>query len=177
MGNFLGLFSLISENSGIGINTDILEAGLINIIILVGGVLFLGRDFLSSALGSRREFILASIQEAEDNLSIAKSRLEEAEKQLNQAQILISQVTKEAELTAQKVQETILKQGKTDIEKIVASSKSSILSAEIQIKQQVQTYVTGLVLKRVTSQLEKQVTLSVQAQIIDNEISCLGGQL
>jgi len=177
MGNFLGLFSLISENSGIGINTDILETGLINIIILVAGVIFLGRDFLSSALGSRREAVLASIQEAEDNLSVAKARLEEAEKQLNQAQILISQVTKEAEITAQKVQETILKQGKIDIEKIVASSKASILSAEIQIKQQVQTYVTGFVLKRVTSQLEKQVTPSVQSKIIDNEISCLGGQL
>ena len=123
MGNFLGLFSLISENSGIGINTDILETGLINIIILVAGVIFLGRDFLSSALGSRREAVLASIQEAEDNLSVAKARLEEAE------------------------------------------------------KQQVQTYVTGLVLKRVTSQLEKQVTPSVQSKIIDNEISCLGGQL
>ena len=63
------------------------------------------------------------------------------------------------------------------LKKIVASSKASILSAEIQIKQQVQTYVTGLVLKRVTSQLEKQVTPSVQSKIIDNEISCLGGQL
>jgi len=48
MQNFDQIFTLIAEHEGIGLNTDILETGLLNILTLVGILIFTGRDFLGS---------------------------------------------------------------------------------------------------------------------------------
>ena len=86
-------------------------------------------------------------------------------------------IKKEAENTARKVKETILAQGKLDIERLTNSGKSSIEKAEIQIKKQIQQHITNLALKRVTSQLQDFMTPSVQSKLIDSNISQLGGQI
>jgi F-type H+-transporting ATPase subunit b len=41
-------FTLLAEDEGIGLNLDILETGLINILALVGILVYTGRDFLGS---------------------------------------------------------------------------------------------------------------------------------
>jgi len=48
MENFDQIFTLLAEHEGIGLNLDILETGLINIIALVAILFFTGRDFLGS---------------------------------------------------------------------------------------------------------------------------------
>ena len=53
MENFDQIFTLLA-NEGIGLNTDILETGLINILALLGILVYTGRDFLGSLLEERR---------------------------------------------------------------------------------------------------------------------------
>ena len=178
IGNFL-LISSIAEaelssasSKGFGFNSNFLEANVINIAILASGVFYLGRNFLSSALELRQQKITEAINEAEERLQQASIRLAESEKQMAQAKIVIEQIKKEAENTARKVKETILAQGKLDIERL-----TSIEKAEIQIKKQIQQHITNLALKRVTSQLQDFMTPSVQSKLIDSNISQLGGQI
>ena len=59
MENFNQIFTLLAEHEGIGLNTDILETGLINIVALVGILIYSGRDFLGSFL-ARRSFVIVS---------------------------------------------------------------------------------------------------------------------
>jgi F-type H+-transporting ATPase subunit b len=183
IGNFL-LISTIAEAGltsasakGFGFNSNILEANVINIVILASGVVYLGRNFLSSALDLRQQKITEAIQEAEDRLQQANIRLAESEKQMAQAKIVIEQIKKEAENTARKVKETILAQGKLDIERLTNSGKSSLEKAELQIKKQLQQHITSLALKRVSIQLKEYMTSSLQSKLIDSNISQLGGQL
>jgi F0F1-type ATP synthase membrane subunit b/b' len=110
-------------------------------------------------------------------LQQASGRLAESEKQMAQAKIVIEQIKKEAETTARKVKETILAQGKLDIERLTNSGKSSIEKAELQIKKQIQQHITNLALKKVTSQLQEYMTPAVQSKLIDSNISQLGGQI
>jgi len=140
IGNFL-LISSIAESEvtsiqskGLGFNSNILEANVINIVILASGVFYLGRSFLTSALELRQQKITEAIQEAEERLQQATSRLAEAEKQMAQAKIVIEQIKKEAESTARKVKETILAQGKLDIERLTNSGKSSIEKQKYKLK-------------------------------------------
>ena len=95
MENFDQIFTLLAEQEGISLNTDILETGLINILALLGILIYTGRDFLGSLLEERRTTIVKGVQDAEDRLSEAKKRLVEAQKQLNQANIVISEVKNE----------------------------------------------------------------------------------
>ena len=64
MENFSQIFTLLAENEGIGLNLDILETGLINIIVLVGILVYTGRDFLGSLLEERKTNIVKGVQDA-----------------------------------------------------------------------------------------------------------------
>jgi F-type H+-transporting ATPase subunit b len=80
MQNFNQIFILLAKSEGIGLNFDILETGLINIIALVAILIYTGKDFLGSSLQERKNTIIKSIQDAEDRLSEANKRLSEAQK-------------------------------------------------------------------------------------------------
>jgi F-type H+-transporting ATPase subunit b len=95
MENFNQIFTLLAEEEGIGLNLDILETGLLNILALVGILIYTGRDFLGSLLEERKTTIVKSVQDAEDRLNEAEKRLSEAEKQLSQANLVISEIKKE----------------------------------------------------------------------------------
>jgi len=166
--------TIAASHKTFGFNSNILEANVINIVILASGVFYLGRNFLTSALNLRQQKIVEAIQEAEERLQQASLRLSEAEKQLSQSKAIIEQIKKEAELTARKVKESILAQGKLDIERLTNSGKSSIEKAELQIKGQIQQQITDLALKKVTAQLKELLTPNLQSKLIDSNISQLG---
>lgn len=169
------IFTAYTDHQTLGFNTDFLEANVINIALLLSGLIYVLKQFLGSILADRQEKVLFSIQEAEERLQQANIRLSESEKQLAQTQIVMSEIGKEAEITAQKVRQSILNQGKLDIERLALASKVSIETAENQIRQQIQQQIIALAISRVTLQLQDQVTASMQDTIIDMNISQLGG--
>jgi F-type H+-transporting ATPase subunit b len=88
MENFNQIFTLLAEEEGIHLNLDILETGLLNILALVGILVYTGRDFLGSLLEERKATIVKGVQDAEDRLNEAQKRLTEAKKQLDQANLV-----------------------------------------------------------------------------------------
>nr|QCI07015.1 ATP synthase CF0 subunit I [Haraldiophyllum bonnemaisonii] len=174
------IFQLISQEyskKGISFNSHFLEANVLNIFILLFGLIYVLKQFLGSILLVRQEKVLFAIKESEERLEQANIRLNEAEKQLLQTQIIINEIIKEAELTAQKVRQSILEQGKYDIEKLTESSKISIKSAENQVKQQIRQKITALAISKVSLQLKNQMTPEIQMKIIDNSIMQLKGDI
>ena len=179
MSDFLLISALaeLSSGKGFGFNSNFLEANVLNIALLVSGVFYLGKNFLTSALELRQQKVTEAIQEAEERLQQANTRLLDSEKQLTEAQTVIAKIKKEAETTARTVKETILAQGKLDIERLTNNGKSSIEKAELQIKKQIQQRITNLAMERVSTQLQDYMTPSLQSKVIDNNIAQLGGQL
>jgi F-type H+-transporting ATPase subunit b len=76
-----------------------LKQAYLNIIALVGILIYTGRDFLGSLLEERKTTIVKGVQDAEDRLNEAQKRLSEAEKQLNQANLVISEIKNETVAT------------------------------------------------------------------------------
>ena len=70
---------------------------LLTLHITISGVVYLGRNFLTSALEVRQQKVTEAIQEAEERLQQANARLLESEKQLTEAQSVIEKIKKEAE--------------------------------------------------------------------------------
>lgn len=180
MGNSIRIFKIFAEHQahqGLSFNSNFLEANVINIALLLLGLIYVLKQFLGSTLLIRQQKVLAAIQESEERLQQANMRLTESEKQLAQTQIVIIQIKQEAELTAQKVRESILAQGKLDIERLTATGKASITTAENQVRQQIQQQITTLAINRVSLQLQSQVTPSMQSKIINNNIVQLGVEI
>jgi len=182
MNSFFYLNYVLCENINqatktFSFNGNFLETNIINILLLLWGLIYILRNFLGSTLLSRQQKVLAAIQEAEQRLQEANIRLEEAEKQLAQTQIVIAQIISDAKLTAQKVKDSILVQGKIEIEKLTAAGKNNISNAEQQIKKQIKKQITGLAIHRVTMQLKNQINVDLQLRITDNNIMRLGSKL
>nr|YP_010985997.1 ATP synthase CF0 B subunit I [Grateloupia asiatica]WOL36915.1 ATP synthase CF0 B subunit I [Grateloupia asiatica] len=168
------IFAMYYEQQGLRFNSNFLEANVINILFLLFGLIYVLKQFLGSILVARQEKVLSAIQESEERLQQANARLAESEKQLAQTQIVINQIIEEAESIAQKVRQSILDQGKSDIERLTIASKASISTAESQVRQQIQQQITALAISKVTLQLQNQVTSAMQATIIDSNIAQLG---
>jgi F-type H+-transporting ATPase subunit b len=176
MNHFLLISSLAELSSetprGFGLNTNFLEANVINIVILLSGVIYLGRGFLTSSLEVRQQKVAEAIQEAKERLVLANTRLIESEKQLTKAQSVIEGIKQEAAKTARTV-----KEGKLDIQRLTNNGKANIEKAELQIKKQIQQHVTDLAIEKVTVQLKEYMTPNLQSKVIDSNIANLRGQL
>ncbi len=171
------MLSQHAKNKHLGLNTDFLEANVINIAILFFGLAYLLKQFLGALLGARRQKVLAAIQESEERLQKANNRLVESEKQFAQAAMVIKQIEQEAIITAAKVRQSILDQGKLDIERLTEAGKASILIAERQVRDQIQQQITYLAVRQVALDLKRQMTSDVQAKIVDENILQLGDRL
>ena len=176
----MNIFNIITQSimySGVSFNSNFLEANVFNIFLLLSGLIYVLKNFLGSVLDNRQNKVIFAIKESEERLEQATVRLDEAKKQLAQTQIIINQIINEAEDTAKKVRESILDQGKVDIEKLTQSSKASIKFAEDQVKLQIQQQIISLALQKVSIQIKNQMNPIMHDKIINQSIMQIGGKI
>ena len=178
MENFDQIVTLVAEHDGISLNTNILETGLINIILVIGILIYTGKDFLGSVLEERKTTIIASVQDAEDRLNEAQKRLSEAEKQLSQAHIVISEIRNETRKTKNVLLETVAIQAKKDLKIRFDRALSSFKSKERQIFLEIKQQIILLVLKQTITRAQVVFGLKERAiALIDETINKLEGDL
>ena len=178
MENFDQIFTLLAEHEGIGLNTDILETGLINILALLAILVYTGRDFLGSILEERKTTIVKGVQDAEDRLNEAQKRLSEAEKQLNQANLVISEIKNETIKTKKILLESDAFQAKKDLKIRFERALATFRSKERQIFLEIKQQIISLVLKRTVTRAQETFGSKERATALINEtINKLEGDL
>jgi len=178
MENFDQIFTLIAEHEGIGLNTDILETGLINIVALIAILVYTGRDFLGSALEARKAEILQGVQDAEIRLEEAEKRLEESQKQLSQASIVISEIKNETIAAKKVLLEADASQAKKDLTTRFSRALASFRSKERQVFLDVKQQIILLVLKRTVVRAQETFGPKERAsELINDTINKLEGDL
>ena len=174
MENFDQIFTLIAKEEGISLNTDILETGLLNIVALVGLLIFVGKDFLGSSLEERKTTILQNVQDAEDRLSEAQKRLIEAQKQLNQAHVVISNIKSETLDTKKAMLEADAIEARTDLKLRFERAILAFKSKERQIFFEIKKQITSLVLTRTINRVKETFAQDKPtAKLINNTIRTL----
>jgi F-type H+-transporting ATPase subunit b len=148
MENFNQIFTLLAEEEGIGLNLDILETGLLNILALVAILVYTGRDFLGSLLEERKIAILQSVQDAEDRLTEAQKRLTEAQKQLDQANFVIDKIKNETIATKKLLLKSDGSDAKKDLKIRFDRALATFRSKERQIFLEIKQQIIFLVLQR-----------------------------
>lgn len=151
--NFSHSVLLSSETGQFGLNTNILETNLVNQLILVGGLIFLLRDSLSTSLSERNSEILANVQNSEQRLVDAKKRLEEAKKQLTQAQAIIDEIKRETLLTQKATLENNYQQTKNDIIRKISSATATLKNRERLILSEIKNQISLLAIEQVVDTL------------------------
>jgi F-type H+-transporting ATPase subunit b len=89
----------MSSEAGFGINTDILETNLINIVLLIGLLIFAFADSVKTSLKTRQEKISDNLDNAANRLILANFRYKEAVESLEKIR------TKAIDLQREKISE------------------------------------------------------------------------
>ena len=178
MENFDQIFTLLAEHEGIGLNLDILETGLLNILALLAILIYTGRDFLGSLLEERKTTIVKGVQDAEDRLNEAQNRLSEAEKQLNQANFVISEIKNETIATKKVLLESDAYAAKKDLKIRFERALATFRSKERQIFLEIKQQIIALVLKRTVVRAQETFGPKERATaLINDTINKLEGDL
>merc|ERR1712127_684192 len=178
MENFDQIFTLLAENEGITLHLDILETGVINIIALVGILIYVGRDFLVSSLEERRANIVQGVQDAEDRLNEANRRLSEARKQLSQANVVITEIKNETIAAKKVLLEADAYQSKKDLATSFSRALAAFRSKERQVFLEVKQQIILLVLNRTVTRAQDTFSKKDRATaLINDTINKLEGEL
>ena len=178
MENFDQIFTLLAEHESIGLNLDILETGLLNILALLAILVYTGRDFLGSLLEERKTTIVKGVQDAEDRLNESQNRLAEAQKQLSQANLVISEIKNETVTTKKLLLESDAFQAKKDLTVRFERALATFRSKERQIFLEIKQQIISLVLQRTVSRVQETFKSKERATALINEtINKLEGDL
>jgi F-type H+-transporting ATPase subunit b len=178
MENFDQIFTLLAEDEGIGLNLDILETGLINILALVAILVYTGRDFLGSLLEERKTTIVKGVQDAEDRFTEAQTRLSEAEKQLSQANLVISEIKNETIATKKVLLESDAFDAKKDLKIRFDRALAAFRSKEREIFLEIKQQIISLVLKQTVIRAQEAFGPKERATaLINDTINKLEGDL
>jgi F-type H+-transporting ATPase subunit b len=178
MENFNQIFTLLAEEEGIQLNLDILETGLLNILALVGILVYTGRDFLGSLLEERKATIVKGVQDAEDRLNEAQKRLLEAQKQLDQANLVISEIKNETIATKKALLESDVYEAKKDLKIRFERALATFRSKERQIFLEIKQQIISIVLKRTVIRAQETFGPKERATaLINDTINKLEGDL
>jgi F-type H+-transporting ATPase subunit b len=163
-------------HQGIGLNTDIFEANLINLAIVIGVVVYFGKDFLGKVLSERSAAITAEIKESETRKQTALQTQSEQEQKIAQAEAEAQKIVSTAEEGAKKTTAEILAQAVLEIERLEASASQDTNSSQERAIAELRQRVVELSLKQVEQELQAQLTNNedAQRQLIDRSIALLG---
>lgn len=165
---------LASETKGFGLNFDILETNLINLVIIIGVLFYFGRGFLGDKLKERREAIEKAITDAEARQKKASAGLAEQQQKLQMAKKEAERIKAEAQKNAESAREAVMAQSAKDIERLKASAAQDLSSQQEKVMQDLRKRVSAMALDKVRSRLPEALNDGVQTKLVDQSISQLG---
>lgn len=176
MGTFLYLAKAHSEvESGFGLNLDIFESNVINLLLLIGVLFYYGRPIVANILNERQSRIAAQIQEVEQKQKQAAQALAEQQEKLAQSQTTADKIRQEAKVNAEKAKEAILAQGEKEVERLKAMAVQDLNSEQEKAIAQLKQKAIALAMERAQSQMQGMLDDSAQQTLIDRSLAQLGG--
>lgn len=184
MGNLLFLVAsasavdaeLTTGEHGLGLNFDILDTNLINLVIIIGVLFYFGRKVVGKTLLDRRLQIETAIKSAETRQREAAAALKEQQQKLADAQAEADRIRQTAESNAQVARENILAKAAKDIERLKEEASQDLNSEQERAIAQLRQQVVAMALAKVESQLQGGVNDNTQQKLIDSSIALLGGR-
>lgn len=162
-------------HGGFGLNTNILETNLINLVIIITVLFVFGRKVVGNTLKTRRENIETAIKSAEQRASDAQAQLKEAQVKLEQAQAEAERIKQAAAQKAEAARAAILDQATVDIQRLQEAGAAD-LSAELEKAiAQLRQRVVAQALQKVEAELKGGIADDAQIALIDRSIAQLGG--
>ena len=167
------LFNLFAAEGGFAINLNPLETNLINLVIVIGVLVYFLKGFLGDMLDRRRQSILKDLEDAEARLKTATADLSKAQTDLASAQQKAEKIRADGKARAA----AIRADGEKRTIEAMASLKEDALddlNAEgARLTEELRRQAALAAINKVMADLPTRLDEKAQAQIIDASISNL----
>lgn len=164
-----------AEGGGWGLNFNILETNLVNLLVVYAVLFYFGRGFLGKILGDRKTAIATAIQEAEKRKKDAAAALAEEQQKLAQAQTEAAKIRASADEAAKAARADIMAKAEQDIARMRETAAQDLNTEQERVLAELRQRVVALALQRVESELPSRLNDDNQRQLIDRSIAMLGG--
>ena len=165
---------MTSPLGGFGLNFDIIETNILNLGVVIGVVIYLGGDVLTSLLNDRKQKILGTLKSADERFLEAQQKLEEAKQKVQIAKTKAIEIREQGNKTAIQAAKTLFERTEDEIRRLEEGKQASLRFEEEKAMSQVKQQVVSLSIERAFNQLRTKMDASIQRRLIDSNIQLLG---
>merc|ERR1719264_2037526 len=144
----------IPLGGGFAINLDIPETGLVNIVVLIAGLLYLLAPLLSESMATREKEIQTDIDDAVAKYEQATARLAEAQKAKAQADQVIAEIEASIAKDQAEFKSTIDAQTKATLDKQASAAEAALKELQANADLKVEAYIQEQAVKRGLKELQ-----------------------
>jgi len=161
------------EPKGFGLNPDILQTNLINIVIILAILIYFGRGIVGKILSQRLSTIETAIKDAESRKSKAVEQLTIQQQKLAQTKTECDRLLAKATQDAQAARAAILATVADDLARLKTAAQREINSEQERAISQVRNQVVTKSLAQVSDYFNRGLSEHAQTQLVDRSLELL----
>lgn len=166
--------SLFAHGGGFGINLNLLETNLINLIIVIGVLIWFLRGFLGGILSRRREAILAELDDAESRLRSATAALTQAQSELAAAQQKAEQIRADGRVRAAAIRAESEKRTIEEMARVKQEAVADLNAEASRVSELLRREAAKQAINKALAALPAKLDDAAQARLLDQSIANLG---
>ena len=163
----------VLANQGFGLNTDLFDTNIINLVIVIGVLVWFLRGFLGGILERRREAILADLKDADERLLIAAKAIEEGNKELAQAQATAERILAEGKQRALAIREDSERRTVEEMARIKQDAVSNLNAEAARVVESLRLETARAAVEKALEALPGRLDDESRARLIDRSIEAL----
>nr|YP_009426236.1 ATP synthase CF0 subunit I [Diplazium bellum]ASU94935.1 ATP synthase CF0 subunit I [Diplazium bellum] len=156
--------------ASIGLNTNILEINLINLILVLGILFYYGKGVLINFLENRERTILNTIRDAEERHKEATKKLQKARIRLQQAKVKADEIRINGLTQMDREQRDLVDAADEDLKGLEDSKNYAIRFEKQRAIEQVRQQVSRLASERALESLNSRLDNQLHLRMIDYNI-------
>ena len=166
--------ALFAHHGGFGLNFNPLETNLINLVIVIGVLVWFLRGFLGGILDRRRQAILAELADAEKRLQSATAALSEAQQDLAAAQQKAEKIRLDGQARADAVQSESQQRTIEEMARMKEDATADLKAEASRVTDLLRREAARQAIEKALSSLPGKLDERAQASLIDQSIEKLG---
>ncbi|MBM5816093.1 MAG: F0F1 ATP synthase subunit B [Cyanobacteria bacterium K_Offshore_surface_m2_239] len=167
---------LLASHGGFGLNLNLFETNIINLVIVIAGLIWFLRGFLGGILERRREAIVSELREAEERLSTANAALAEARKGVAEAQKRAEQIRIDGKARADAIRLDSEQRTIEELARMKQAATSDLANEASRVTDQLRRETALKAIEKALAALPGKLDADAQARLIDQSIQSLGNR-
>lgn len=170
----LSLSTVFAHHGGFGLNLNLLDTNIINLVIVIGVLVWFLRGFLGGMLERRRQTILAELSDAEERLKAANAAVAQAQQDLATAQQKAEQIRIDGQARAEAVRSESERRTIEDMARLKQDAVADLNAEAARVTDQLRRQAARQAIEKALASLPGKLDDAAQARLIDQSINTLG---